>query len=100
MHRLGLARVAAISSYCAGIEWNSLRFAARGIFDSVQRIASNFRRSISVNSSSFFDRNAVGAGEHAVVERGLDVEHVHVLGRPARPGARPCVFSIDRFGSM
>ena len=48
-----------MSWYCAGIEWNSLRLAAAGILPSVHFIPSNFRRSISVNSSSFFDRNAV-----------------------------------------
>ena len=80
VHRLGLAGVARRSAGTArGSSGTACACAAAGILPSVQRMASNFRRSISVNSSSFFDRNAVAPGEHAVVERRLDVEDVHVL---------------------
>ena len=53
-------RSTAIISYCAGMRVEAACASPRAaVFDSVQRIASNFSRSNSVNSSSFLPRNAV-----------------------------------------
>ncbi len=88
-----------ITSYAAGIAWKSFRFAARGIFESANFIAWNFRRSTSVKSSSFFPRNSVGPSNIRLLSAVSMWKTLRFLSitRPIRSVER-C--SADRFGSM